>query len=87
MTAIVVEWMLRPETLAWTSLPLLVLWTLRPIGQYLDREAAFEGEIDFSVRGAEHGAIARQRTTGGLIIDQLKRLEPAPRDLVNNDLC
>jgi hypothetical protein len=38
MTAIVTEWLLRPETLAWTSVALLFVWVLRPLAEYLDRD-------------------------------------------------
>ncbi len=46
MTAIVAEWVLRPETLAWTSVALLVVSALRPVAEYLDGEVPLEGEID-----------------------------------------
>jgi hypothetical protein len=38
MTAILTEWLLRPETLAWTSVALLFVWALRPLGEYVDRD-------------------------------------------------
>jgi hypothetical protein len=47
MTAILVEWLLRPETLAWTSLAFLVVGALRPIAQHLEPEVP-EGEIHFT---------------------------------------
>lgn len=50
MTAIVVEWLLRPETLAWTSVAFFVAWALQPIGRYLDREATLEDEIASACR-------------------------------------
>ena len=50
MTAIVAEWVLRPETLAWTSVALLAVWGLRPVAEYLDREVPLEGEIEWRVR-------------------------------------
>lgn len=54
MTAILVEWLLRSETLALTSVALLVVCGSRPIARYLDREALLEGEIDFTYgAGAE----------------------------------
>ena len=50
MTAIVVDWLLRPETLAWASAAFFVVWALQPIGRYLDREGALEDEIASACR-------------------------------------
>jgi len=47
MTAIVAEWLLRPETFALTSMALLVVWASRPIAEYLDRKVPLDGEIEF----------------------------------------
>jgi hypothetical protein len=38
MTAIFTEWLLRPETLAWTSVALLLTWALRRLGDDVDRD-------------------------------------------------
>ena len=38
MSAVLAEWLVRPETLAWTSAALLVVRAFRPVAEYLDRE-------------------------------------------------
>jgi hypothetical protein len=38
MTLILAEWLLRPETLAWTSVALLFVWALRPLAEHLERD-------------------------------------------------
>ena len=47
MTNMLIEWLLRPDTLSWVSAAFLVSWAARPIAEYLDREVPLEGEISF----------------------------------------
>lgn len=47
MTNMLIEWLLRPDTLSWMSAAFLVLRASRPIAEFLDPEAPLEGEISF----------------------------------------
>ena len=46
MTALFAEWLLRPETLALTSMAFLLVCAVRPVAEYLDGEIPLEGGID-----------------------------------------